>query len=411
VSSRRCSFCKAPLERTFVDLGMAPLVSSYVDPRARDASETFYPLHVYVCDSCLLVQLPQSASPEELFGEYPYFSSVSESWLRHAERYTEGVTKRYGLGPGSRVVEIASNDGYLLQYFRRRGIPVLGVEPARNVARAAQQAGIPTEVAFFGSETARRLRESGVEATLLVGNNVLAHVPDIDDFVAGLRILLGERGVATLEFPHLLRLIDENQFDTIFHEHFSYLSLLVVERVFAHHGLTLFDVEELPTHGGSLRIHARHAAFEVEPVSGRVAELLARERAAGLDRPSDYGAFERKVHRAKRRLLELLVRIKAEGKSIAGYGAPGKGCVLLNYCGIRSDFLDYTVDRSPHKQGWLMPGVRIPIHPPDRVARTRPDYLLILPWNLREEVVEQMAFIRQWGGRFIVPIPEARIVE
>jgi hypothetical protein len=316
----------------------------------------------------------------------------------------------YGLDAHSQVVEVASNDGYLLQYFRERGIAVCGIEPARNVAQAAQKAGIPTIVEFFGCRTAERLRASGTVANLLVGNNVLAHVPDINDFVGGLKILLHARGVATFEFPHLLRLIDENQFDTIFHEHFSYLSLLAVGRIFAHHGLTVFDVEELPTHGGSLRIHARHAEDGTQPVAGGVAELLKRERAAGLGDIDGYASFAPKVHRAKRKLLELLFRIKREGGSIAGYGAPGKGCVLLNYCGIRSDLLDYTVDRSPHKQGYLMPGVRIPIHHPDRIAATRPDFLLLLPWNLKDEIVGQMGSIREWGGRFIVPIPEARVL-
>jgi SAM-dependent methyltransferase len=390
-----------------VDLGAQPLANSYLEPEHLRRPEPFYPLCVYVCGECLLVQLPEEERPEAIFSDYAYFSSYSESWLRHAQNYAEAMIERFGFGSEHQVVEIASNDGYLLRWFKDRGIPVLGVEPAKNVAEAAEAAGIPTVVRFFGTATARDLVERGTRADLLVGNNVLAHVPDLNDFVEGLRTLLAPQGVLTMEFPHLLRLLDEDQFDTIYHEHYSYFSFLAVRKVFAAHGLDLFDVEELPTHGGSLRIYARHAGQG--PAGERVAELLAREEAAGLGGLDAYRSFRDRVERLKRGFLRFLIQAREEGKSVVGYGAPAKGNTLLNYCGVRTDFVDYTVDRSPHKQGRYLPGTRIPIFSPDRIRETRPDYVLILPWNLKDEVMEQMADVRSWGGRFVVAVPEVRV--
>ncbi len=413
-SSLSCRFCGAPLSEVFVDLGASPLANSYLEPEDLGRAEAFYPLAVYTCGECLLVQLPEAERPEAIFSDYAYFSSFSDSWLRHAEAYAEAMIERFGFGAGHQVIEIASNDGYLLRWFKERGVPVLGVEPAGNVAKAAEAAGIPTVVKFFGAATARELIAEGRRADLLVGNNVLAHVPDLNDFVAGLAILLAPAGVLTMEFPHLLRLMAEDQFDTIYHEHYSYFSFATVRKVFAAHGLTLFDVEELSTHGGSLRIYCRHARHDddaAKPVGERVTDLLAREEAAGLGRLETFRSFDERVRRVKRGLLRFLIRTKEEGKSIAGYGAPAKGNTLLNYCGVRTDFLDYTVDRSPHKQGRFLPGTRIPIHGPDRLRETRPDYVLILPWNLKEEIVGQMADVRSWGGRFVVAIPEVRVLE
>jgi SAM-dependent methyltransferase len=406
----RCRFCDAPLEQSFCDLGMSPPSNAYLRADQLDRMEPFYPLHARVCGDCRLVQVDAFETPADIFGDYAYFSSYSDSWLAHAQAYTESMIPRFGLGAQSRVVEIASNDGYLLQYFVARDIPVLGIEPAANVARVAVDRGVPTEVRFFGVETARDLAARGVRADLLLGNNVLAHVPDLNDFVAGLAIVLAPGGVLTMEFPHLLRLMAGNQFDTIYHEHFSYFSFLTVERVFARHGIELFDVEELPTHGGSLRIYGRHAGAAAHAVTGAPARLRAAEIAAGLDRADAYQRFARQVEATKRDLLTFLVNAKREGKTIAGYGAPAKGNTLLNYCGIRGDFLDYTVDRSPHKQGLYLPGTHIPVHAPERLRETRPDYLLILPWNLEAEIVEQMAHIREWGGRFVVPVPTVRVL-
>lgn len=404
-----CRFCGAPLSTTFVDLGMSPLSNAYLSVDRLRGMEPFFPLHAYVCGSCFLVQLEEFESPANIFSDYAYFSSFSASWLEHARRYAHDTIGRFSIDGGWKVVEIASNDGYLLRNFRDAGIPVLGIEPAENVARTAQQAGIHTVVKFFGVQTAEELVREGARADLLIGNNVLAHVPDLNDFVAGMKILLSPRGMITMEFPHLMRLMQENQFDTIYHEHFSYLSLLTVDRVFAAHGLKVFDVEELSTHGGSLRVYACHAGNADLAVTPKVKALLEREVAGGLSRIETYDAFSEQVRETKRKLLEFLIRIKREGKRIVGYGAPAKGNTLLNYCGIRTDFLDYTVDLSPHKQGMYLPGTRIPIHAPERIAETRPDYVLILPWNLREEIMEQMAHIRTWGARFIVPIPEVRL--
>jgi hypothetical protein len=405
-----CRFCQAPLVHTFVDLGTSPLCQRHVAPERFNHAEAFYPLHVYVCGACFLVQLPEYVSPAEIFGDYAYFSSFSDTWLAHAKAYTEMVTARFGIGPGGRVVELASNDGYLLQYFLGKGPTVLGIEPAANVAAAAVKKGISTLVKFFGRPTAAEVARDWGKADLLLGNNVLAHVPDINDFVGGMKALLAPRGVVTMEFPHLLRLMEQNQFDTIYHEHFSYLSFTTVERVFARHGLALFDVDELPTHGGSIRIYARHAEDESRPVERRVAEMRRVEREAGLGELATYDGFGERVRETKRKLLGFLIDAKRRGKSIVGYGAPGKGNTLLNYCGVRTDFLDYTVDRSPHKQGNFLPGSRIPIHAPQRIVETKPDYVLILPWNLKDEIVRQMAAVREWGGRFVVPIPEVTVL-
>jgi 2-polyprenyl-3-methyl-5-hydroxy-6-metoxy-1,4-benzoquinol methylase len=404
-----CRFCGAALKRTFVDLGMSPLCESYLSADQLNRMEPFFPLHVYVCERCFLVQLEEFVSPEEIFTEYAYFSSYSDTWLQHARAYTDSMVERFHLDERSKVVEVASNDGYLLQYFVEKGVPVLGIEPARNVAKVAIEKGVPTLMEFFGQECAYRLAAEGGHADLIAGNNVLAQVPDINDFVAGLKILLKPQGVITIEFPHLMSLVAENQFDTIYHEHFSYFSFITAEKIFAAHGLTLFDVEELPTHGGSLRIYACHNEDPSKPVSRRAAELKHRERQAGMMGMAYYTAFDEQVKETKRKLLEFLIRVKRSGKIIAGYGAPGKGNTLLNYCGVRTDILDYTVDRNPYKQGKFLPGTHIPIYHPDKIGETKPDYLLILPWNFKDEIMQQMGFIRDWGGQFVVPIPEAKV--
>jgi 2-polyprenyl-3-methyl-5-hydroxy-6-metoxy-1,4-benzoquinol methylase len=406
-----CRFCASPLKTTFSDLGMSPLSNSYLKPEQLGKRESFYPLHAWVCEKCLLVQLEQFEPPERIFNdEYAYFSSFSDSWLAHAKAYVEAMVQRFGLGTKHLAVEIASNDGYLLQYFVQRGVQVLGIEPAANCAQAAEKKGVPSLVKFFGTRTADELVAQGRKADLLLGNNVLAHVPDLNDFVQGMKRLLTPSGVITMEFPHLLNLIEQNQFDTIYHEHFSYFSFVTVERVFAKHGIVLFDVEELATHGGSLRIYGRHDSDASKPVGPRVAALKERERRAGLERIETYEAFDEKVKRTKRRLLEFLVKAKEEGKQIAGYGAPAKGNTLLNYCGVRTDFIDFTVDRSPHKQGCFLPGTHIPILHPDKLKEARPDYVLILPWNIKDEIAAQVGYIREWGGRFVVPIPEVTIL-
>ena len=407
----RCRHCEAPLRQTLVDLGMSPLCESYVSRDQLNQMEPFYPLHVYVCGECFLVQLEAYVSAEHIFSDYAYFSSYSDSWVEHSRVYTEQMVERFGLGPRHQVIEFASNDGYLLQHFVAKGIPVLGVEPAANVAEVAVRKGIPTLVKFFGVDTARGMAAEGPKADLLLGNNVFAQVPDLNDFVQGMKILLKPQGVITLEFPHLMRTIEENQFDQIYHEHFSYFSFSTTERVFAAHGLTLFDVEELPTHGGSLRVYARQVEDPSKPVGQRVREMLAREAKAGFNGLERYSNFGEQVKKTKRKILSFLIEAKREGKSIAGYGAPGKGNTLLNYCGIRTDFLDYTVDRSPHKQGKFLPGTHIPIYHPDKLVETRPDYVVIMPWNLKQEIMEQMAYIRDWGGCFVVFIPEVKVYE
>jgi SAM-dependent methyltransferase len=408
-ASYPCRLCSAPLTHTFVDLGSSPLANSYLEPEQLAQGEVFYPLHVRVCEQCLLVQLPELASPAEIFSDYAYFSSFSDSWVEHARRYVELVAERFRLDESSQVVEVASNDGYLLQFFKARGVPVLGIEPARNVAAAAEERGIPTVVDFFGLGLAERLVAEGYAADLVVGNNVLAHVPNAHDFVEGLRRLLKPEGMITLEFPHLLQLVAERQFDTIYHEHFSYFSLLAVERLFADHGLEVVDIEELPTHGGSLRIYAAHADGPHRPGT-RVSDVRAKERLAALDELETYLRFSETARAAKRELLAFLVDAKRSGKSIVGYGAAAKGVTLLNCCGIGSDFIDYVVDRSVHKQGRFLPGVRLPIYAPEHTRQTRPDLLLILPWNLADEIAEQMAYVREWGCQLVVPIPEVAVV-
>ena len=412
MSSMTCRFCGSRVRDTFCDLGMSPISNAFVPVNAAQSMEPFYPLHALYCRECHLVQLDEFQSPDEIFNDsYAYFSSYSQSWLDHARAYVDMMMSRFALGPQSQVVEIASNDGYLLQYFKARGVPVLGIEPTANTAAVAVEKGIPSRVQFFGCETARQLVNEGLGADVLLGNNVLAHVPNLHDFVGGMKIVLKPGGVITMEFPHLLRLIEQNQFDTIYHEHFSYLSWLTVEKVFAHHGITLFDVEALPTHGGSLRIFGRHAEDDSKAVTQRVEALRSAELAAGLNRPETYHAFQQRVQETKRDLLKFLIEAREQGKRVVGYGAPAKGNTLLNYCGIRTDFLDYTVDRSPHKQCALLPGVRIPVHAPEKIFETRPDYVLILPWNLRVEIMTQMAGIREWGGKFVVPIPHVEVLD
>ena len=409
VSPYRCRFCNHPLRLTFLDLGLSPLCESYIDPTQMDEPEAFYPLHSFVCDHCFLVQLPEHVTAQSIFEEYAYFSSYSESWLEHARNYVEIMSDRLGLGMRSLVVELASNDGYLLQYFKGKGIPVLGIEPARNIAEVAMGKGIPTITAFFGSRLARELAAGGQLADLLVGNNVLAHVPDLNDFVRAMKILLKPGGVFTMEFPHLVRLMEGNQFDTVYHEHFCYFSFTTAERVFVAHGLKLFDVEELTTHGGSLRIFGCHAEDESHSVSPSTGEMKRKEAEWGVSEPERYREFTARVETTRRDILRFLIEAKSSGKSVVGYGAPGKGNTLLNYCGIRSDLIEYTVDRNPYKQGKFTPGTRIPIHSPDRIRATKPGYLFILPWNLKDEIVAQNGFIRDWGGRFVVPIPTVQV--
>jgi SAM-dependent methyltransferase len=389
---------------------MSPLCESYLTEDQLDDMEPFYPLHTWVCESCLLVQLDEYVRPDEIFSDYAYFSSYSDSWLEHARRYVESAIDRFELGPAHHVVELGSNDGYLLRYFVRRGVPVLGIEPAANVAETAIDNGVPTRVAFFGPEVAAELVQEGRAADLIVGNNVLAQVPDVNGFVGSMRTLLKPHGVITMEFPHLARLVEGNQFDTIYHEHFSYFSLIAVERLFAAHDLTIFDVEELPSHGGSLRIFARRADDLERRIRPSVRELRDREERAGMRDLAYYASFRARVEGTKRRLLDFLIREKDAGSSIVGYGAPGKGNTLLNYCGVRTDLLDFVVDRSPHKQGKFLPGTHIPIHHPDLIDRTEPDVVLIMPWNLRHEIARQLSHVRSWGGRLAVPIPEPTVL-
>jgi SAM-dependent methyltransferase len=408
-ATRLCRFCGAALQRTFVDLGMSPLCETYPSAADLNRGEVYYPLHVYVCDECFLVQLEQYETQEQIFSDYPYFSSYSDSWLKHCESYCDKMIERIGLDGKSQVIEVASNDGYLLQYFVKRGVPVLGIEPAANVAKVAVEQGVPTLVQFCGAELARELAADGGCADLVVGNNVLAQVPDLNDFVAALRILLMPDGVLTLEFPHLLRLIERNEFDTIYHEHFSYFSLLTTVQILQAHGLKVFDVEELPTHGGSLRIYACRVESLKHQTRQNVDRVIRDEKRIGLDSPKGYEGFSQQVKETKLALVDFLLAAAQQGKSVAAYGAPGKSATLLHYCGIGKDLIEYTVDRSPHKQGRFLPGSHIPIYSPDRISQTKPDYVVILPWNLEEEITELLQFIRQWGGRFVVPIPRVRI--
>jgi len=408
---RPCRFCSTQLSTTFVDLGMSPLCQTHIAPDQLNSMEPFYPLHAYVCESCFLVQLEEFVAPAEIFSaDYAYFSSYSDSWVAHAKRYTELMIDRFGLGSSHRVMEIASNDGYLLQHFKARNVPALGIEPAANAAKAAAEKGIQSVVKFFGRKTAREVASEFGHANLLLGNNVLAHVPDLNDFVAGMKLLLAPQGVITMEFPHLYQLMKFNQFDTIYHEHFSYFSFFTVEKVFAAHGITLFDVEELSTHGGSLRIYGRHTNDTTKPVSDRVTELRSRELSEGFDKIETYLGFGEQVKETKRRILEFLIEAKRSGKTVAGYGAPGKGNTLLNYCGIRTDFIDFTVDRNPHKKDKYTPGTHIPILDPEAIKGAKPDYLFLLPWNLAEEIMTQCSYIREWGGQFVLPIPSIRVL-
>jgi SAM-dependent methyltransferase len=404
-----CRFCGAPLRHVFADLGSSPLANAYLSTESVGAMEPHYPLRALVCDRCFLVQLEEFESPAQIFSDYAYFSSYSASWLDHCRRYAEQMIETLALGDHSHVVELASNDGYLLQYFQAGGIDVIGVEPAANVAEVALGKGIPTVVEFFGRRAARLLA-AGARADLLLGNNVLAHVPDLNDFVAGMKILLAPGGTITMEFPHLLRLIENRQWDTIYHEHFSYFSFLTVSRVFAAHGLRLFDVEELPTHGGSLRVYGAHDDDAGKPDSARAFEMREREREAGYERLETYTRFGACVEADKREILKFLIGLKDEGRHVVGYGAPAKGNTLLNYCGVRRDFLDYTVDLSPHKQGRFLPGSHIPIRPPQAIREDHPDVVVILPWNLREEIVEQLGFTSEWGGRLAARTPRLALL-
>lgn len=406
-----CRFCGMHLNHLFCDLGMSPLSNSYLTKEQLYELEPFYPLEVYVCESCFLVQIEEFETPDKIFSDYAYFSSYSDTWLKHSKTYVDKMIRLFGLTTNSYVVEIASNDGYLLQYFVENKIPVLGIEPAKNVVKEAVKRGVPTETVFFSTETARRLVAEGKAADLLLGKNVLPHVPDLNDFVAGLKIALKPQGVITMEFPHLMRLMEGNQFDTIYHEHFSYFSYLTVERVFAFHGLIVFDVEELSTHGGSLRIYARHETDSTKPVLPAVSALKRREINAGYTDTKIYLNFAEKVRIIKRDLLSFLIKARKNGNSIVGYGAPAKGNTLLNYCGIRTDFIDYTVDRSPYKQGLYLPGTHIPVCYPDKIKETKPDFILILPWNIKEEIIEQISYVREWGCKFIVPIPRVEILD
>ena len=410
VTVKLCRFCGADLQHTFVDLGMSPLCETYPAPADLNRGEIYFPLHVYVCSKCFLVQLEEYESPENIFSEYAYFSSYSESWLKHADTYCANIQSRFGLDEESFVVEVASNDGYLLQYFVRRNVPVLGIEPAANVAKVAIEKGIPTLVKFFGTKLAGDLVSEGRSADLVLGNNVLAQVPDLNDFVEGLKILLKPEGILTLEFPHLLRLMEYNEFDTIYHEHFSYFSLLTAVNLLEAHDLQVFDVEELLSHGGSLRVFACRAEAKTHPVEPSVARVMEDEERAGLGAMDGYKNFAQQVKETKLALMEFLLKAAREGKSVAGYGAPGKSATLLHYCGIGKDLIEYTVDRNHHKQGRFLPGTHIPIHHPDHIQETKPDYVVILPWNLQSEIMKQLEFIREWGGQFVVPIPMTTIL-
>ncbi|MFY9910148.1 MAG: class I SAM-dependent methyltransferase [Candidatus Sulfotelmatobacter sp.] len=409
VATKQCRFCGTGLQRTFVDLGMSPLCETYPSAADFNRGEVYYPLHVYVCENCFLVQLDEYESAESIFSDYAYFSSYSDSWLKHSEDYCNKMMSRFRLNKESFVVEVASNDGYLLQYFARQNVPLLGIEPAANVAKVAVEKGVPTMVRFFSTEVAKELAGQGRCADLVLGNNVLAQVPDLNDFVEGLKILLKPEGVLTLEFPHLLKLIELNEFDTIYHEHFSYFSMLTTVQIMSAHGLKVFDVEELKSHGGSLRVYACRAESRTHAIQPTVEKLIAEEKTAGLDSPEGYEGFARQVRETKFALVEFLLTAALQGKSVAAYGAPGKSATLLHYCGIGKDLIEYTVDRSPYKQGRFLPGNHIPIFHPDRIRATKPDYVVILPWNLKQEIMQQLQFIREWGGRFVVPIPKVQV--
>lgn len=407
---RRCRACDTNLRESFLSLGNSPLSNAYLSEDDLHKMEPYYPLELYVCEECFLVQLEEFETARNIFSsDYAYFSSYSESWLKHCKNYTEMMIDRFGFGKNSLIVEIASNDGYLLQYFGQHNIPILGIEPASKTAEVAIKKGIPTDITFFDVSYAKKMRETGKLADLIIGNNVLAHNPNVNDFVEGLKIALKPAGVITMEFPHILKLIEQNQFDTIYHEHFSYLSFHTVQRLFDSHELVLFEVEEIPTHGGSLRVYGKHKNDKTKTITRRIEDLLEKENAADLLDLQTYYHFGKKVESTKRKLLAFLIQVKNDGKKVVGYGAPAKGNTLLNYCGIRTDFLDYTVDRSPYKQNKYLPGTHIPIKHPDKIKEDKPDYILILPWNIKDEIIEQMSFVREWGGKFVTPIPEVRI--
>ena len=409
MKTRHCRYCEAELTQNFIDLGMSPLSNSYLNVKQINKKEPFYPLHVFVCSNCLLVQLEEFESPQSIFTNYAYFSSYSKTWLEHAQEYVNMMITRFGFDEKSQVIEIASNDGYLLQYFKEKNIPVLGIEPAVNVAKVAQDKGISTLTKFFGEKTAKELIDKGIEADLLLGNNVLAHVPKLNDFIKGMKIILKKNGIITMEFPHLLQLIKENQFDTIYHEHFSYFSFLTVQKIFSSHGLTVFDVEEIPTHGGSLRIFLKHDNDNTKPIKDNVKILNSKEIQFGLDKIEIYKTFQKQIEKIKCKIQEFFINTKNEGKKVVGYGAPAKGNTLLNYCKITSELMEYTVDISNYKQGMFLPGTHIPIVNPEKIKDTKPDYVFILPWNLKNEIMEQMNIIRKWGGKFVIPIPEVKI--
>lgn len=405
-----CHNCSAELKDTFIDLGTSPLCNGFIKPENMNKGQRFFPLHAYVCSNCLLVQVAEYVSPETIYSDYRYFSSYSDTWLEHAKSYVEMMTGNFHINQDNFVVEIASNDGYLLQYFKNKAIPILGIEPSENVANVSIKKGIPTEKTFFGEQEAHHIRQQYRSADLIIGNNVLAHVPQINDFIKGLDILLQKSGIMTFEFPHLLQLIDNNQFDTIYHEHFFYFSLIAVESIFKQHGMKIFDVQELDTHGGSIRIFVTRESNDNHPVSNAVERIISLEKERGYLDVNYYKSFDKKVHQTKRKLLELLINLKKQGKSIAGYGAPGKGSTLLNYCGIRTDIIDYTVDRNPNKWDCYLPGTLIPIFSPDKIREAKTDYILILPWNLKEEIMQQIHYVREWGAKFIIPIPEPVIL-
>lgn len=405
-----CRFCGSILNQVFLDLGETPLANSFLSKFDLQKNEPFFPLQVYVCNQCYLVQLKQFKTPKEIFSKYAYFSSYSSLWLKHAEKYVEMITKRFHYNSNSLVIELASNDGYLLQYFKKKQIPVLGIEPAENVAEEAKNRGIPTIINFFSEDLAIKLKNEGRQADLIVANNVLAHVPELNKFVKGIKILLKDNGIATIEFPHLLNLIEKNQFDTIYHEHFSYFSLFTAMKVFFHHNLQIFDVDEIPTHGGSLRLYVKHTTNNYLKITSNVKVILDKERKYGLNDINTYKNFSKRVIQVKEKLCEFLLEAKKSGKKVVGYGAPAKGNTLLNFCNINVDLLSYTVDKNIHKQELYLPGTHIPIKHPEEIKKTMPDYLLILPWNLQDEIMSEMSFIRKWGGKFVIPIPEVKVI-
>ncbi len=410
MTENKCRFCNRILQISFVDLGFSPLSNAMIKKENLNKNEKKFPLHVFVCKQCLLVQLQEFEKPKEIFSDYVYFSSYSKTWLEHAEKYVDMMISRIKLTEKNQVIEIASNDGYLLQFFKEKNIPVLGIEPAINVAKVAQEKNIPTITKFFGTKTAKTLLKEGKLADLLLGNNVLAHVPDLNDFVKGMKIILNEKGVITMEFPHLLQLISNNQFDTIYHEHFSYFSFLTVQKVFEYHGLVIYDVEELLTHGGSLRIFAKHNDDGSKPISNNIEIMKRKEKEFGLDKISTYTNFQRNINRVKINIQDFFIKCSKDGKKVVGYGAPAKGNTLLNYCKINKHQMDFTVDLSKYKQGLFLPGTHIPVYSPKMIKETKPDYVFILPWNLKEEIMSQLEFIRKWNAKFVIPIPEVEIL-